>query len=622
MNKNFKKILSGAIIFTLITPIFYPSYIVNAAVQSTNASTEAFVDDFNGDSLDQEKWLIAYKNWGGKDSSGKDYNGGVVPQNVSVSDGKLKLKGQGNNYEGDNLGINKDGSKRSDGKRVGAAIATKEYYSSGRYEVVAKVAPELGACSAIWTFEYEEYYPGDTKYKKMSVGGNDYYAVNHEIDIEMPGRPNSANVNQSFEYALCNTWTGENSSEYTTNYTKLPQTQNDGKFHKYRFDWHTGDDDETQRVEFYFDDVLVYTATKNIPTNASRLWIGLWFPNKWAGTPDFDTTMFEIDSVKITPFNESGDTPQAETFPNDGWATVSETPDTEDPSKQNPTNLVENGDFSEGSSKWNISGGTIITDKATLSSGNNTDTLNQTITVLGDTEYTLSADIVSNGTVLDFGVDDYNGRYTELKESVDSSGRKVIHFKTAKHITQIKIFFEVLRYQNSDSAVTVDNVVLVEGNQDSSNTGDLGSTENPTEPENPGEPEETDKNNLLTNGNFTLGIEGWIKSGSAKVENGKAILTSGKDTDTLKQIIAVKPNTTYKLTADINSSGTVIDIGVKDYNGKYTDKSISYDKKSDGSLEFTTGSGIKEITVYLHVLRYQSISTPVEVDNVSLVEVN
>lgn len=625
MKTYFKKLTLITIMFTFVTTTFYPSYAINA--QQTNPSSDVFIDNFEGNSLDQNKWLIAYKNWGGKDSSGKDYNGGVVPSNVSVSNGKLKLRGQGNNYEGDNLGINKNGSKRSDGKRVGAAIATKEYYGSGSYEVVAKVAPALGACSAIWTFEYEEYYPGDEKYKKMPVGGNDYYAVNHEIDIEMPGRPNAAKVDQSFEYALCNTWTGENSSEYTTNYTKLPQIQNDGKFHKYRFDWHTGDDNQQPRVEFYFDDVLVYTSTTNIPTNASRLWIGLWFPNKWAGIPNFDTTMFEVDSVKITPFNEAGDTPQSETFPNDGWVTVEPTnPDVDDPSKNDPKNLVLNGDFNLGPANWNISGGTLISDKATLSSGNNTDTLTQTISVLPDTEYTLSADIISNGTVIDYGVKDYNGRYTSLKESTDSSGNKIIHFKTAKHIKQITIFFEVLRYQGSNTPVTVDNISLVQGYKDSSNTGGSGSAETPTQPEIPDKPETPDvpedKNNLLVNGDFSLGLDGWTKSGSTSIENGKVILTSGRDTDTLKQLVKVKPNTTYRLSADIISSGTIIDIGVKDYNGKYTDKKVSYDSKVKGSLEFTTGSNINEVTVYLHVLRYQAISKPVEVDNVSLIEVD
>ena len=89
-------------------------------------------------------------------------------------------------------GINKDRSLRADGKRVGGAIATKDYFGSGSYEVRMKVLPKFGVSSAIWTFHYQEYYPGHPEYVAKPVGAPDYYASNHEIDIEMPGRPGAA----------------------------------------------------------------------------------------------------------------------------------------------------------------------------------------------------------------------------------------------------------------------------------------------------------------------------------------------------------------------------------------------------------------------------------------------
>lgn len=299
MKKLFNILILGMILFSIKSCDFKISAETN----------DIFYEDFSNGTLDSDKWLVAYKNWGGnivENGISVNYNGGVIPQNVSVLDGKLILKGLGNYYDGDILGINRDMSFRQDGKRVGSAIATKDYYASGSYEIYAKVAPELGACSAMWTFEYEEDWNNDT-------------IINHEIDIEMPGRPTSDTENQSFSYALCNTWTGENDGEYKTNYTNIGSNQADGNFHKYRFDWHTGDVDETPRVEFYFDDVLTYTSYEHIPTNAGRFWLGIWFPKYWAGTPNFDTSNFVVDYVKITPFHESGDTPQNETYPNDGW---------------------------------------------------------------------------------------------------------------------------------------------------------------------------------------------------------------------------------------------------------------------------------------------------------------
>lgn len=334
MKKILSTMLSGILLLTAVP--------IPAAAQKD----DVFYDDFSDGVLDADKWLVACKNWGGKITENGvkvDYNGGVIPQNIAFRDGKLILNGNGNLYEGELRGINRDGSQRADGKRTGAAIATKEYYASGSYEIMARVAPELGACSAMWTFEYEEDW---------DTGA----ITNHEIDIEMPGRPGSEKKNQSFQYALCNTWIGENEGEYKTGYTDIGVNQADGKFHKYRFDWHTGETGEKARVEFYFDDVLTYTSTEYIPTNAGRLWIGLWFPNGWAGTPDFDTTAFEIDYVRITPFHESGDTEQNETYPNDGWGKIGDIPDS---GKTVPGDVNADGRFDAGDvvtlQKWLLS---------------------------------------------------------------------------------------------------------------------------------------------------------------------------------------------------------------------------------------------------------------------------
>ena len=54
---------------------------------SGNAVTDdVFFDDFDGMTLNTDNWLIAEKNWGGtieKDGKTVDYNGGVIPENVT-----------------------------------------------------------------------------------------------------------------------------------------------------------------------------------------------------------------------------------------------------------------------------------------------------------------------------------------------------------------------------------------------------------------------------------------------------------------------------------------------------------------------------------------------------------
>jgi|GEM_PF-565917 len=272
-----------------------------------------FFDDFSGSSLDSDKWLIAEKNWGGTvnvNGRTEDYNGGVIAENAAVSGGDLVLTGLGNNYSGELRGINRDGTARADGKRCGGAIATKEYFGSGSYEIRARIAPELGCCSAMWTFEYEENYSDDT----LKI-------VNHEIDIEFPGRDNNNGL--SLGHALCTTW--ETEDDYKSESVECGD-QADGEFHTYRFDWHTGSDTEKPRVEYYFDDVLTYTSYEHIPTNESRFWLGLWFPKNWAGVPDFEQTDFMVEYVKIMPFHESGDTPQHETYADNGWSRKADIP--------------------------------------------------------------------------------------------------------------------------------------------------------------------------------------------------------------------------------------------------------------------------------------------------------
>ena len=181
-----------------------------------------------------------------------------------------------------------------------------------------KIAPTYGVCSAVWTFFYMEVYPGDPMFKSH----REYYTINHEIDIEMPGRSGPQHTGFSFSKALMNTWESESAGEHTVSYVELGSPQNDGNFHVYRFDWHTGNSSigQSPEVKFYVDGSLVKVITTNVPRYAGRLWIGAWFPRNWAGVPNFSTTQLEVDWVRITPFHEDGDLVKTESYPDFGWA--------------------------------------------------------------------------------------------------------------------------------------------------------------------------------------------------------------------------------------------------------------------------------------------------------------
>ena len=248
---------------------------------------DAFHDDFSSGTVGSNRWYAARANF---DSWHAYYSGGVVPENLYVRNGVLRCEAHGDRYAGDVLGADESGKPRA--TRVGACAATRSLYASGRYEIRARVAPVPGVCSAMWT---------------LSCGTN----KNQEVDFQMPGRPAAAIEDIGFGYAICTTAVGEKNYEYQKSFAELPAAQDDGAFHVYRFDWHTGGADGgsniAARVEFYVDGVLVGTNASHVPTRAARFWVGAWFPKDWAGTPDFDTAVFQVDWVRIVPFHEPND---------------------------------------------------------------------------------------------------------------------------------------------------------------------------------------------------------------------------------------------------------------------------------------------------------------------------
>ena len=295
-------------------------------------TTEVLFDDFSGP-LDPERWLIVDKAWGGD-------NGGLVPENVELKDGKLLLRANGDDYTGDVVG---HGDRTT---RVGAGIATRDYYASGRYEVRARVPQVLGAASAFWTFHYIEYGQNDEGFWEEPSK-----IRNSEIDWEFPTALQTGSDDDpiSYDFARVNSWGGKLGGEGAHHPGRV-EIINDGEYHTYTIDWHAGGDGEVPRVIWLIDGEEVYRhegndfGQDNIPYRASRFWLGIWFPAAgfkeridgetvsrvgWAGDPDFDQATLEIDWVRVTPFNEANDRYEPETWPNGFYATPDEYPEVE-----------------------------------------------------------------------------------------------------------------------------------------------------------------------------------------------------------------------------------------------------------------------------------------------------
>ncbi|MDO4491928.1 MAG: hypothetical protein Q4B85_12760 [Lachnospiraceae bacterium] len=336
------------------------------------------------------------------------------------------------------------------------------------------------------------------------------------------------------------------------------------------------------------------------------------------------------------------------------------------------SNLIVNGSFSDGAYAWETSGGTVIADgTAQLASGSNTDSLKQLIDVEPETTYTLQAEVISGGTEVTIGVKKLAGRYTSEYTACTASGTAVVTFTTGSGVESVEVFAEVLRYQSTSDTVILDNFVLVKGTEipDSENpkepdapdepdtpdvpvtpdepnipdqpdtpetdagsdgdsgseTPDSGNIPNPEEPDTPEVPDTPDESQvisaeLLLNNRFAAGADYWEKSGSTRICTGYALLSSGKDTDTLKQYVDLEANTTYTVTADFLTEGAEIQLMVGGYDGKYSSISETYTTSGQGSITFTTGTHKAQIKIAMQVLRYQTDTSDCTVYGLSLVK--
>lgn len=187
----------------------------------------------------------------------------------------LAIKGRGRYNQED---------ESTKGKPEGAVLITNNHLSPGRYEIEMAAFPRFGGCSAFWTY--------------CTTTGSEATSQN-EIDIELGG-------NGQFTNEWCTTWTTHTNKE-TKNIDLSEQLHfNDGKFHKYTFDWYTDyENTGEKRIDWFVDEIFVTSITGSaVSEHEMQLWLGLWLPS-WAGSSFFDTDYMLIKSVNFTAFDAS-----------------------------------------------------------------------------------------------------------------------------------------------------------------------------------------------------------------------------------------------------------------------------------------------------------------------------
>ena len=274
-------------------------------VEERNAfdlENELNFDDEITNGLDDNVWNTLDGYW---ENGGTTPHNGVRRRNIYYTkddqgNGYVVLKARGNyNTEDPTLG----------GKPEGSCIETKKSLGPGRFEIQMAAMPREGGVTAMWTY-------------KCTTGSE--ATSQNEIDIEIGGGGQYTNL-------WCTTWTTK-----TNKATKDPKVSdicymNDGRIHKYTFDWYTdyGTTGEG-RIDWFIDGHLVQSIKGGtVSTIDMPIWIGVWLPS-WAGNAHWVEDYIIVDRVSYTAF----DTDQYYTE-NRAYTTYSPM----DPSKSNIQNI-------------------------------------------------------------------------------------------------------------------------------------------------------------------------------------------------------------------------------------------------------------------------------------------
>jgi len=355
----------------------------NSGLLPKNSET-GLNEDFSSGAFDNLRWLASQSNtspreqtvWGqmchGNICKGSPDNikgtrviqttGGFDPSNVVANGhtGNLELHVRGDLYNGPVMGRDEIGGLRTDGKKVGAAVKTAQYYGPGKYTIKLALAPGPAvrhniylSSAAAWEETSPQYKAHCSNAKYMPTNsdcrtncllpggwpkGTGYWQENNWAGISLPYHPNGRpqTPNYSFQYAhvgnaigICEMGSGlgsngtslpANSPEFTSYIptdviSGNPFTNSDGsrRFIEVELEWHTWLNDTCARhMSWSVDGKVVYETGCDdasqglVPVTAMRLNIEAGIDVN-AGIPWFDDQSVLLDSVVITQFDEPTD---------------------------------------------------------------------------------------------------------------------------------------------------------------------------------------------------------------------------------------------------------------------------------------------------------------------------
>jgi endo-1,3-1,4-beta-glycanase ExoK len=209
---------------------------------------EAFVERFDGDQLDEDRWYIS-DGWSNGDWMENDWR----RSQISVTAEGLRIT----------LGRAPDGSKKP---LAGGEVQTRQLFRYGYFEVRMRVPRGDGLITGAFTYARRE----------GRVAPN-------EIDIEFLGK-----ATRRVELTI------HENDRSTSRKVTLPFDSADG-FHSYAFDWQPG------HVRWYADGVMIHEERGRAAANLTRpqlFLIDQWGTKKlyqWAGRVDLSAGPWALD---------------------------------------------------------------------------------------------------------------------------------------------------------------------------------------------------------------------------------------------------------------------------------------------------------------------------------------
>jgi hypothetical protein len=261
---------------------YYDHLADRVGLDSTNENN--IDEEFASGTMSDDYWNTLSGVWQNDMASSYPHNGVQSRNLFYVTNGsKTQLAFKGRGIYSSDSDTATSGNYR---KPEGACIISKKHLGPGRYEINMATMPREGGVTAMWTY--------------CTTTGSEASSQN-EIDIEVGG-----NTSETYMREWCTTWT-KHTTKATVNVDVSSLCYlNDGKMHKYTFDWYTDyQGSGEKRVDWFLDGIFIASVTgEEVSETEMPLWIGLWFPN-WCSTAAFDTDYLLVDSIKYTAFDST-----------------------------------------------------------------------------------------------------------------------------------------------------------------------------------------------------------------------------------------------------------------------------------------------------------------------------